>query len=482
MSAPSLKVVAVPVTADDVSSSTPAVNSMSDNWQLVEDLRSGTSGMRAAGARRMPKFTAEDDESHKARIASATLYPAFSKTVTLLASRPFTRPIAIEGEKDFVDGFMSDVDRQGRNFEHFSSELLELALAYGQCHVLAEYPVRPQGVVTIEQERQAGLRPYFVIVRPDKLLGWRSTDGGLLQQVRFKETVEEPEGEFGVREVEQIRVLEPDKFRVFRKSKTSGKWELFGQPIPNTLGYVPFYTVYAGRTGFMTSRPPLMELAHMNVKHWQSQSDQDTILHVARVPILKVVGVADDFTLTVGTKAAVHLPVGSDMDYVEHSGAAIEAGKVSLDDLKEEMRQAGAEMMVARPGPRTATEVATENIAGLSDLQRIVNNAQDVLNTALMAAADWARKRAPKITLYNEFGSVGTSVETMAEVTAMSSTGIISKRTAFDEAKRRAILSGDVTWEEERARIEDEGSPAGKIDPLTGLPYSQPDDPSLQQE
>jgi hypothetical protein len=33
---------------------------------------------------------------------------------------------------------------------------------------------------------------------------------------------------------------------------------------------------------------PLRDLAYLNVKHWQSQSDQDTILHVARVPILAI--------------------------------------------------------------------------------------------------------------------------------------------------------------------------------------------------
>jgi len=35
----------------------------------------------------------------------------------------------------------------------------------------------------------------------------------------------------------------------------------------------------------MQAKPPLLDLAWLNVEHWQSASDQSNILHVARVPI-----------------------------------------------------------------------------------------------------------------------------------------------------------------------------------------------------
>jgi hypothetical protein len=45
------------------------------------------------------------------------------------------------------------------------------------------------------------------------------------------------------------------------------------------------------RCAFGDGEPPLLDLAYLNVKHWQSQSDQDNILHIARVPILALIGV-----------------------------------------------------------------------------------------------------------------------------------------------------------------------------------------------
>jgi hypothetical protein len=51
------------------------------------------------------------------------------------------------------------------------------------------------------------------------------------------------------------------------------------------MGNIPqditLVTLYTKRTGFMCGSPPLLNMALLNIKHWQSQSEQDNILHVA---------------------------------------------------------------------------------------------------------------------------------------------------------------------------------------------------------
>lgn len=82
----------------------------------------------------------------------------------------------------------------------------------------------------------------------------------------------------------------------------------------------------------MRGSPPLLNLALLNIKHWQSQSEQDNILHVARVPLLVAYGLADGETLTIGSSSATRFDdrQRQGLEYVEHTGAAIEAGKISL--------------------------------------------------------------------------------------------------------------------------------------------------------
>lgn len=459
---------------DQVNTKSAAVSAMEEAWLLVDDLRGGTAAMRKAGQRRMPKFPQENDDAYRARLGTATLFPAYSKTCTDLAAKPFSRPITLSEEMPpEQEKWTENIDKMGRNLAQFCSELLEFAIAYGQAHVFIDFPVNP-GAKTKKEEDDLGLRPYFVTVKATQLLGWRADEDGKLLQVRFKEIVREPSGVYGDKEVDQVRVLEVGKWATYRKSSDGKTWDIHKRGA-TTLDSVPFVTVYGRRIGLLMSQPPMIELAYMNVKHWQSQSDQDNILHVARVPILTASGVDDQFTLTVGTQAAVKLPPGADLSFTEHTGAAIGAGKISLDDLKDEMRQAGAELLVQRPTARTATEIKSDNASNLSDLQRVVQDMEDNIDLALEYMAKW--KRLPTVgtvTIYNEFLSPTGGDSATADVLAAVAAGILSKESAFGELKRRGTINSEASWDDEKERIEAQGPEEGELDPETGQPMQKP--------
>ncbi len=121
-------------------------------------------------------------------------------------------------------------------------------------------------------------------------------DGKLvLTALRIKEVVVEDGDDFGQTKVEQIRYLTPGKVEIYRKSRgTEGaaNWEIFDQWETSRKDITPV-TLYTKRTGFMCGSPPLLNMALLNIKHWQSQSEQDNILHVARVPLLTVFGLEE---------------------------------------------------------------------------------------------------------------------------------------------------------------------------------------------
>jgi hypothetical protein len=130
--------------------------------------------------------------------------------------------------------------------------------------------------------------------------------------------------------------------------------------------------------------PPLLDLAFLNVKHWQSQSDQDNILHVARVPILAIIGADEDDQIKIGQQA-VKVPLNGDIKFVEHTGKAIEAGHDSLEKLELQMIQTGAELLVMKPGQRTATESNNEAEGNKSDLQRICRELRRLARSGVRA-------------------------------------------------------------------------------------------------
>ncbi|QEL18726.1 DUF4055 domain-containing protein [Limnoglobus roseus] len=446
------------MTENNVAKQSDAVEQMAQNWGVIEALMGGTDAMRKAGSRYLPQWPAEDAESYKSRLKTATLFPAYSRTVSVLTGKPFSKPLNIgEDVPERMVEWLDDIDLEGRNLHAFASDLCFNALGYGICGILVDCPPAG-GTRTAADEKKAGIRPYFVHVRHDAILGWRAEKRGSvwsLSQLRLMECVEEPDGAFGTKSVQQVRVLEPGKWTTYRKTKsTTGaeEWTEYETGTTN-IKVVPFVPVYGFRKAFMVGTPPMLELAHLNVEHWQSKSDQQTILHVARVPILFGKDLGPETALNVGAGSFISASgEHADMKYVEHSGKAIEAGRLSLLDLEDKMRQVGAELLVIKPGNLTVAQTVADNEPGMCDLQRIMQSLEDALDQALDLMAMYVgEKEGGHVSVYSDFG-VATLAEGSAQLLfEMKADGSLSHATLLNELKRRGLLSADIDVEKEIA-------------------------------
>jgi len=450
----------------EVHQQSPEVEAMATQWPIVDALLGGTPAMRAAGETFLPKFPNEDADSYRARLNASTLFPAFRRTLSVMAGKPFAREITLGEEvPPRVSELCQDVDLQGNSLHVFAARLFREALAYGVCGALVDYPTT-SGARTLADERTLGARPYFVHVRHDQILGWRMEEAGgrsRLTQLRIAEGAQVPDGPFGVRTVSRVRVLEPGRWWLYQ-AMDDGKYLVIDEGT-TTFSEIPFVPFFGAQTGTMTGVSPLLDLAYLNVKHWQSQSDQDNILHVARVPILVATGVEDDFSLVVGASKAVKITSSAgSLQFVEHSGAAITAGLESLAALEQQMIQTGAELLVAKPGQRTATEAATDAESNKSDLQTMAEAFEDGLDQCLQFMADWLRlPEGGHVAMFKDYGAASLSEASGQLVVQMSGAGLIGKRTAIRELQRRGALSPDLDPDAEIETVEAEGPSLGGL-------------------
>lgn len=450
-----------------VQNQSPEVTALSANWPIAEALLCGTRAMRAAGTAFLPKWPGEEKESYDARLATATLFPAFGRTLGVMSGKPFSKQITLgEDTPAKIKTWCEDVDLQGNSLHTFAAMMMDEALGFGLAGILVDYP-RVSGARTLADERAIGARPYMVAIKHGQILGWkaqRSNGATVLTQLRLAESKEEDDGEFGVKQVPRVRVLTPGAWAVYMPgAKQEDDWVLEEEGT-TTLKAIPFAPVYGRKRGFMDGVSPLLDLAYLNVKHWQSQSDQDTILHVARVPILAMIGADDDTKLTVGASSAVKLPMDADLKFVEHTGAAIEAGAKSLEALEDQMIQTGAELLVQKPGQRSATEASNDAEANKSELQRITEGFEDSLDQALQFMAAWVNeKQGGHASLFKDF-SASTLTDASAQlVLSLQQGGLISKTTALKEYQRRGTLSPDLDPATEIEAVQEEGPALGTM-------------------
>jgi len=446
--------------SDDPSKTLPVVDDMRQDWAIVDALMGGTRAMRAAGKKFLPQWPKEESDAYQSRLNASTLLPAFSETVQNMTGRVFADPITLtEDVPDLIKEMAEDFDLQGNNLQVWAQSFFTGGLSHGLFHALVDFP-RAQGLKTKADEKSAGVRPYAVIIKPGQVLGWRSANKGgqqVLTQFRYMECVEVDDGEFGTKNIVQIRVLVPGAWATYIEvddGKGQKSWQKNAEGL-TSLTEIPLTTFYTKRTGFMTATPPLLELANMNIKHWQSQSDQDNILHVARVPMLAVIGIEEGIDITVGAGSATRLPRDADMKWVEHTGKAIEAGRQSLLDLVDDMRLAGAKLLQKdKQSVKTATQAEEEACQEMSPLQTMAGQFEDALDQVLQFFADWMKlPDGGHAKVKGNFDIDFAPETTMPFLLNLNKARILSDQSLFEEVQRRGLISDELDWEGEKAKV-----------------------------
>lgn len=383
----------------DISTPNLDYGNMVQAWDINDALMGGTLYMRQLGEAYLPRWPKEDKEDYQKRLAVATLLPAYEETINQNVGRVFAEPIQLgENVPVRLREFAKDVDLEGSRLDVWAQAFFSLAMQYGLSHALVDYPrIDAEQVKTKADEKATGARPYVTMLNPRQVIGWKSTMVGgkvVLTELRIKEVVVEDGDDFGQTKVEQIRLLTPGQVQIFRKAtgdNAQANWTLH-EEWKTSRQDITLVTLYTKRTGFMCGSPPLLNMALLNVKHWQSQSEQDNILHVVRVPILAVFGLEEGEELVIGSSSATSFTdrQKQGMEYTEHSGAAIGAGKESLTDLVEQMRQAGAKLLrTDNTSTKSVDQTSEEKMQEQSPLYTMATSLEDALDNILQIMAEY---------------------------------------------------------------------------------------------
>ena len=358
---------------------------MEPRWRLIEQLSLGTLGMQAAGKRYLPQEPNEDDESYKARLERTVCPPYLLRLEQMLAGMLCRKPVRLDNVPDTIQEQLYDVDLSGSDLNVYLQELARKAIRYGHVGVLVDFPRGDEGDDSPVTEFN---RPYWVSYTPRDILGWRTdvvNGSQKLTQLRLHEQVVVPYGDFGEELVEQVRVLEPGAFRLYRKQASKNRdWELISEGT-TTLDEIPFAVAYANRTGILESTPPLEEVAWLNLKAFRCESDQANILHVAAVPRYNLFGVpAEVDELDAGPSSAMAFPVDARAEFAEPTGTSYQARFTELDRIEKQIAELGLAAVLGQNMTNQAAESKSiDRSQGDAALQAVAMGLQNLVDTCL---------------------------------------------------------------------------------------------------
>ena len=413
----------------------PLWQALAPDWELVHDLMGGTRQMRAAGLRWLPKENSESWDAWRTRLNRSVLFNGFGRTIAALAGRPFAENVAVKNAHPSIQAVAANMDGRGMSLTSFAGNLLRLMLRDGMAYILVD--AKPEGGV-----------PYCVLLEAAQMIGLRhdATGTGIIQ-ARIRERVIEKKSQFSDDWVEQIRVLEPSRWTLYKQDH--GRFGGWKRKAEGAMGIaeVPLVecAVYADYGKSNSAAPPLLDLAWLNIAHWQSSSDQRHILHIARVPILFARGMdTSEGRLDIGpNRLIIADDASADMKFVEHSGAAIAAGRQDLLDLEEKMAVMELDLLARRPGNSTATARAIDRAQSNAFLHMLVDDVRDHLNHTLRLVARWLdlpETAAGEVVLPKHFPIDLATSDSANQLLETHSTGNMSAEEFLAAIERKGLM------------------------------------------
>lgn len=423
----------------------------SPRWELVDALSGGTYEMRAKHRKYLPQEPREIDESYDARLYRSVCAPMFIRLEKMLAGMLTRKPVRLKDVPDVIQEMMFDVDLLGNDLNVWTYELARKLIRYGHIGVLVDAPAEGQGG-----------RPYWVTYEPRAIIGFRTEkkEGREeLVQLRLLEKVVEPDGLYGEKEVEQVRVLTPGAFEIHRKSKEHTDWVLEEEG-STSLDYIPFAVAYSNRLGVLESRPPMEDIAELNLKHYQVSSDLSNMLHISAVPMLSFFGYPQSAEeVSAGPGEAICFPSEGRAEYIEPGGKSFDAQYKQIEQIEKQINELGlASVLGQKLSAETAESKKIDRSQGDSTMQLVAQQTQDLIDNCLTFHAQYMGSDMPGSCFVNrDFLAGRLDSQEIGSLLGLYTAGTISKETLLTQLSEGEVLGDDFDVEAELAETENAG-------------------------
>jgi len=442
---------------------TAAVLEQMKAWEIMKAVSQGTEYLRENSEAFLPLEPREDYTAYLSRVNRAVFSPYTQRLIRAATGLILRKPISLIGDPYWTDVFAKDVDGCGSDLDEYARRSLICALTYGHSHTLVDFPA-PTGAKSLAEERSLNRRPYWIEVDPTNIYGWRldrEVNYGSLIQVRIGEKAVVPNGEFGESVYNQIRVIEPGRYRVYRQTEKQKTLEPYSQggftgdfngpPQQQeyeliesgdySLDEIPLVTVYTGKTDTMTSKPPLLDIAYLNLAHFQRQADLIHSLHVASQPMLVLEG-WDDQTkdMAISVNYAMATQPGNKVYYVEPASSAFEAQSAEIQELEKQMASLGISTLSQQKFVAESADARRlDRVDTNSMLSMVSLDLEQKLQKSFNLSAKYLQLDPPEIKISRDF-----DIERLIGQDVTALTSLFDQKVIDREEFRDILVQGEV--------------------------------------
>jgi hypothetical protein len=444
-------------------------NSFLGEWAKIEAVYGGDSAIKNAATLYLPQLTGQSKTEYDAYLTRGCFFNAFARTTQGL-SGAITRKEPVIETIPRVEEVLSSVSLANESVQEVIKITVDNVLQFGYFGILVDMPVLPEGAVVNKD-------PYFAMYPASTILNFRTRQEGSetkLELLCLAEVahVQDSENRFNLIAQERVRVLEIIDnaliVKLYKKEQSTTNTETWSQEgddiIPKIKGkpidFIPFVFFGAISNNPIPTSPPLIDLADLNIKHWQVSTDYYHGLHYCALPTPWAAGFAVGTNLYIGAmKAWVSENPEARCGYLEFSGEGLGAIEKALSRLEAQMAIMGARMLEEQKKAAEAADTVRMRYSGdTATLSSIVTSVEQGMIKAIDLLGLWMGIDTMETEVHLNRDFVAQKLEA-TDITALLQSwqaGAISLDTFLYNLQVGEVLSADTTIEDEKAKVEEE--------------------------
>lgn len=498
-------------------------------WQRIRDVLEGEDKIKAQGEKYLPRLSGQDDNEFRAYVTRAEFFNATGRTHGGLLGLIFEKDPAVKVPAE-CEEWMDDITLDGMTFFGFSKHVTDQILGPGRFGIYVDFDAdaarsyfvgyETEQIINWRTERRKG-KQFITMVVLEECVAESKDDPFVCEErkryrVLLLEPAEGPGGGgkpiFKVRlyekkqQVEKPAATPAKKARTAQKARTGNDDELMKEfakegkspsELPaegdftiteivpvirgTPLNFIPFTFVGVTRNEAEPERPPLEDVACVNLSHYRTSADLEHGRHYTGLPTAWVAGFETDQELRIGSGTAwISKDPQAKAEFLEFTGQGLKALETAVEQKEKRMAVLGARLLEQQKKEAETAESLKLRQAGESSvLASIATTVGEALTQALRFLDYWRTGGAELETdpekisceLNTEFAEVSLTPQSITALVSAWQGKALSHLTLLHNFQRAGLLPPDVTPEDEQARIDDE-APALTGDPLDLDPES----------
>lgn len=461
-------------------------------YEMIRDCLAGQEAVKKATTKYLPQPNVENDSTANADrytgyVARAMFYNVTANTATGLVGQVFAAEPVSEFPTE-LDPLWDDVNGAGVSMTQQAKRTLSNVIAYGRAGLLVDFPVGKEdgSAFTREEVLEGYARPTINFYSATDIINWRYRQIGaksVLALLVLNEQYTIVDDGFEIKKGSAKRVLTLSEDGVYtmeewrlvpKEGTTQEEWIKYNVITPTDdagqpLTYIPFTFVGAHNNDSSVDRPPLYDLACINIAHYRNSADYEDSVYMVGQPTPYFAGLTQEWvtdvlkgTVQLGSRGAVPLPAGGSAGLIQASPNSLV--KEAMEIKERQMVALGAQLVEDKQVQRTLGEAKMEHASVASTLSACAAN----VSQAFVTAIKWACRFygiEPKqdeiiYQLSTDFAIQKMTPEERKTLMAEWQGGLLS----FTEARAQLRQSGVATLDDEEAKTEIEGDKAAAID------------------